>query len=172
MLPFATTAEISHAPSLPVLTKHSSSSVLIAALCVVDVQEEWNLKHKDKASAASMERVQHFGESFAKIQEATGVLPPPLPPPSQPHPRLLAHCSCPLSLIGAWCCAAPFSPRPQALYIGSSQREAWVNYELLLNNAYCHSLFFSCAAAQLALPCVLRRPVALLRFVLLGHISP
>ncbi len=35
-------------------------------------QEEWNLKHKDKASAASMERVQHFGESFAKIQEATG----------------------------------------------------------------------------------------------------
>lgn len=83
MLPFATTAEISHAPSLPVLTKHSSSSVLIAALCVVDVQEEWNLKHKDKASAASMERVQHFGESFAKIQEATGVLPPPcLPPPN------------------------------------------------------------------------------------------
>ncbi len=38
-------------------------------------QEEWNLKHKDKASAASMERVQHFGESFAKIQEATGKLP-------------------------------------------------------------------------------------------------
>ena len=37
-------------------------------------QEEWNLKHKDKASAASMERVQHFGESFAKIQEATGKL--------------------------------------------------------------------------------------------------
>ena len=30
------------------------------------------MKHKDKASAASMERVQHFGESFAKIQEATG----------------------------------------------------------------------------------------------------
>ncbi|DBA84656.1 TPA: outer dynein arm assembly [Trebouxia sp. C0004] len=36
-------------------------------------KEEWNLKHKDKASAASMERVQHFGESFAKIQEATGM---------------------------------------------------------------------------------------------------
>jgi len=41
-------------------------------------QEEWNLKHKDKASAASMERVQHFGESFAKIQEATGKLFVPL----------------------------------------------------------------------------------------------
>ena len=40
-------------------------------------QEEWNLKHKDKASAASMERVQHFGESFAKIQEATGKLSVP-----------------------------------------------------------------------------------------------
>ena len=38
------------------------------------MQEEWSLKHKDKASAASMERVQHFGEAFAKIQEATGVL--------------------------------------------------------------------------------------------------
>lgn len=36
-------------------------------------KEEWSLKHKDKASAASMERVQHFGESFAKIQEATGM---------------------------------------------------------------------------------------------------
>lgn len=36
-------------------------------------KEEWNLKHKDKASAASMERVQHFGDSFAKIQEATGM---------------------------------------------------------------------------------------------------
>ena len=36
------------------------------------LQDEWTLKHKDKASAASMERVQHFGESFAKIQEATG----------------------------------------------------------------------------------------------------
>ena len=39
------------------------------------MQEEWNLKHKDKASTASMERVQHFGESFAKIQEATGMTP-------------------------------------------------------------------------------------------------
>ena len=89
---------------------------------MIDVQEEWSLKHKDKGSAASMERVQHFGEAFAKIQEATGALHCALLPASSQNPlsAVGACCFCPLPSFGAYCwcpwshlevnCFCPVSP--------------------------------------------------------------
>lgn len=96
---------------------------------MVDVQEEWSLKHKDKASAASMERVQHFGEAFAKIQEATGALHWALLPAGSysplsavgarcfcPWPPFEVGCFCPLSL----CSAHRFCPVPLPMPVVSA----------------------------------------------------